>query len=90
MTDEAILREINYWRRQAANLTAAMQAKLQGASSASITAAGGSKSYSNYSISDFRLAIADAKKQVKAWSRKLSGASALMPKQVAICRSGRL
>lgn len=88
MTRAQLEHEIKYWQRQVSDLTAAMNAKLMGASSATLSSSGGSKSYTNYSVGDFKLAIAEAKKQVRLWTARKNHLSAALPRQVAIIRPG--
>lgn len=87
MTREQIIHEIKYWDNQASSLIAAMNAKLSGAQSASISQGGGSKSYSNYSIADFQLAINNARKEANKWRKQLRGLSPLQPVIIQVVRS---
>jgi hypothetical protein len=86
MTRAQIENEVRYWTKEAAELEAAKTAKLRGASSASISSGGGSKSYTNYSIADFDKAIATAKRNARLWRVRLGGADPRLPQQVYIRR----
>lgn len=88
MTRKDIEAQVAYWTKEAAELSQAMRAKLRGASSASISTGSGSKSYTNYSIGDFRVAIASAQRQARAWRAKLRGGSAALGEQVTVIRPG--
>lgn len=87
MTRDQIIHEIKYWDNEASRLVAAMNAKLSGAQSASISQGGGSKSYTNYSITDFQSAISNARKTANKWRAQLRGLSPLMPMVVPVRRS---
>lgn len=84
---ENIKAQIAYWDKEAADLTAAMNARVNGAVSASVSAGGGSKSYTNYGISDFKKAIANAQLQARLWRAQLTGIDPRLPRHVAIVRS---
>ena len=89
MTRAQIVKEVKYWTRKAADLTDVYYARLNGTASASMSAGGGSKSYTNWSNADFDRAIAKAKANAAGWKAKLTGRSPLMPRTVAVIRPGR-
>ena len=89
MTRTQIIKEVKYWTRKAADLTEVYYARLNGTASASMSAAGGSKSYTNWSNADFERAIAKAKDNAAGWKAKLAGRSPMMPRTVAVIRPGR-